>query len=107
MEASGITPDVVSYNIVINLCAHTERPTEADGFVAKWKSNIILKKSENNMRTDEIADASTALVRSHLARKRVSGMPTLATEAVRQFSVTTLEMAETKFCSQLKPELLV
>jgi len=28
MEASGTTPDVVSYNIVINLCAHTDRPQE-------------------------------------------------------------------------------
>jgi len=29
MEASGMKPDVVSYNIVINICAKSGRPQEA------------------------------------------------------------------------------
>lgn len=36
MEASEMQPDVVSYNTVINVCAHNDRPEEARVRAASW-----------------------------------------------------------------------
>ena len=45
MEASGMTPDVISFNTVINLCAHDGRPEEAP---AISQAQLVVRRVESS-----------------------------------------------------------